>query len=208
MKRKIKLNPVQPPVRRVPVSDEIMDVLRSRLRIDMYGLDVECAEQPELYEQAARLQAEAKTDYSAAQLERERIEAVTGLDIRTNPDNYNLSKVTEGTIKDVLGGHVDILAAKQTCIDCEERYKLLTSIVSAMEQRRSMINAAVDLFTHSYYMDDTGNASRRLSPGKREEIIEKIVKSREETDDSAGQRASEGSGEGHSVKWGVGGGRS
>ena len=171
--------------------DLAVNRLRARLKINLQTLHEECAEQALLFEEASQLTTEAKVALAHAQLERDKTKANTELDIRANPDNYGLTKVTEGSVSAALTSSPVVVACEETIIKQDEQYRTVLALVGALEQRRSMLNSAVSLYVHSYFMfggeqgESGDNGPKRLSDEDRQRLINRIssISSEESTDE-------------------------
>jgi hypothetical protein len=121
------------------------------MHIDENALDVEFLEQPTKVIKYARLLAEARRDRDLAKEALDLTKAEINLDIRDNPEKYNLTKIT-----------VD---AVEACILMEDRYEqvvkeyndanyevnVLQGAVNALEHRKSALENLVKLYGQQYF---------------------------------------------------------
>jgi len=159
--------------------DSALRDLGNSTRIDIHKLEGECADQPELYETAARLQTMARIEYTRAQLRRDQVKAEVASSIRRDPVSFDITKITEGTVSENVTTSAEVRQAEDEVIQAEEAYRLATGVLGAMEQRRSMLSALVDLYVHNYYMETDGGKTP-MSDSARDKIMDKIREARKE----------------------------
>lgn len=121
------------------------------MRIDEDALDVELLEQPSLMTKYSRLLAEAKLERDLAKEELDLMRATIDLDIRDNPEKYQLSKVTENAINNCI-------LMEEQYQDVQKKYNqdnyevnVLQGIINAIEHRKSALENLVKLYGQNYF---------------------------------------------------------
>lgn len=160
-----------------------LDELKTDLVIHLKRLEQDCASQPTLCEEVASIQADLKGELSRAEWDLEQLRSRRSLEIRSDPDTFGLTKITESAVKDAINTCEDVDEAQRLIADLDALYRKASGLVDAFDQRRSMISNAVSLYTHEYYTvlqpEAEGEApKRKFTDGERKSIIEKIKKSR------------------------------
>jgi len=159
-----------------------VEAIVDRVTIDPNNLERECSEQAAMFEEAGELSSSAKTELSAAEMTCDVTKARVELDIRKNPSNYDLGKVTEGSVKAALILNVDVQHAEQVVADATSTYLRIRTLIGALDQRRSMVSGLVSLYVHNYYVSgefESGSDKRRvLTEDERIDLTRRIVESR------------------------------
>jgi hypothetical protein len=121
------------------------------LQIDVHQLDVEAAMQGELFFKWAERSAEATKARDRAKLALDVLEAELDSTIRQSPEEYGLSKVTEGAIQSAIKQIEEWQKAQKDYIEARSESALTDHAVSAMEQRKRMIEVLVTLHGQEYF---------------------------------------------------------
>lgn len=125
--------------------------LKARLPINRTRLDEECAGQAVLFNEIGEFVAEIKRDARSAKdlvdLERSRLRK----EIRDNPGQFGVAKLTESALEDAVNTHADYRKALTTYTEAQYLADVANILVTAAEERKSMIKDAVTLFVHEYY---------------------------------------------------------
>jgi len=124
--------------------------LRELVGIDVNQLDEECAQQPQLYEEACDLQAVAKANAKAAKHFLEQVRAEVMLDYRSGKTTSEV-KITETSIVALADAHEDVIDAKQALVDAEKESWRCDGLVGAFDHRRSMLSNECGLYESQYY---------------------------------------------------------
>lgn len=160
-------------------TQETYNDLSGKLRINLRNLDNECAEQANNYGTAAREYADAMSEMRRAKLKRDRERAALELKVRANPDTYGIGKVTDSAVQACVAGDANVRQLEDAALDAENLATRWEGLLNAWEQRRSMLNNEVRLYSGEYYGDpDAGGGERE----RRREALE-----RRRTADAAGQ---------------------
>ena len=147
---------------------------KERLAINIYDLHNDVATQPSYYADVAEVAAELKAEVQAAKSNLELVKAEINSDVRANPGQYNLDKVTEGAIQTAvtLSGRVKEADAVYA-LACRQ-HDMIQVLVTAFEHRRSMINNEVQLYINNYW-GELQSTSPGSPEGKRALQQERVV---------------------------------
>lgn len=124
--------------------------LRELVGIDVNQLEEECAQQPQLYEEACDLQALAKAEAKAAKHFLEQVKAEVMLDYRSGKTTSDV-KITETSIVALADAHKDVIDAKQALVDAEKESWRCDGLAGAFDHRRSMLSNECGLYESQYY---------------------------------------------------------
>ncbi len=150
--------------------EEKYDRLKAFLHIDVNALEQDCANHSVLFLEASEVVADLKTQLGVAKLNLEQVQSATELEIR---EKYKGEKITEKTIASLVTMETKVQEKQQDIFDLEVHYYKWNNLMSAFDQRRSMLSNEVSLYTSNYFQ--CGEVK-----GKNQIIQEKIVRKRSE----------------------------
>jgi len=145
--------------------DEIMQTehdVDNILTINKNVLDDEWLGQPKLYFQWAVQLEDARAELDEIKAEFDVAKSDLDLAIRTNPDDYDLPKVTDKAIAAAMITQKEYLVAQQEFFIAKHRAGVLQAAVTALDQRKKALEKLVDLHGQKYF------ASPRASEQSRE----------------------------------------
>lgn len=148
---------------------------KSFLDIDINQLDVEWLKQPKLYERYAERLADAKRDLEIAKSELEVTRAELDQDIRDRPDAYDLGKVTEPAIANVILTEKEYRRSRKKVIECKHFVDVLDAMVTALDHRKKALENLVFLHGQSYFASPRASAEQH---GEMEEMRKRSVRSK------------------------------
>jgi len=119
--------------------------------IDENALDIELLEQATLMIKYSQLLAEAKQSKDLAKEALDLKKAEIDLDIRDDPEKYQLEKVTENAINNCILMEEDYQTAQKEYHDANYEVNVLQGVVSAVEHRKSALENMVKLFGQNYF---------------------------------------------------------
>lgn len=119
--------------------------------LDKHQLDEEWINQPELYYVHSTNLTEAKRDYELSKSKLELVSAEIKMDIRKNPSNYGLDKVTEDAIKTALVLSNEYKEQDKATIESKYKVDSLQAIVDALDHRKKALENLVHLFGMNYF---------------------------------------------------------
>jgi len=137
-----------------------------RIEIDKHRLDEEWVEQPVLYHQHAVAVVEARAVWEQAKARLEVIKAEFDIEIRRDPEAYELPKVTETIIASAVTSQKLVKDAVAAVIKAREEVGILEAAVSALEHRKKALEKLVELSTRDYYSE----------PKAKGEVMEEVEK--------------------------------
>ena len=121
------------------------------MHIDENALDVEFLEQPALMVKYSTKLAEARLEKDLAKEELDIVKSDLDLDIRDNPENYDLKKVTEGAITSLILTDEKYIKAQKRFNEANYEVNVLFGVVSAIEARKSALENLVKLHGQQYF---------------------------------------------------------
>jgi len=130
---------------------EILDELKAKLPINQYALDVECRNQAALLEEVGELTAAIRKEAKVAKEHVEYVKADLANKIRKNPEKYGLTKTTDSAVSSAVILQKEYQEAVKKMLDLTEEAECFSTLLTAVEQRKSLIRDAVSLFIHQYY---------------------------------------------------------
>jgi len=145
--------------------------LRPLLEIDPNELVDECIVQPKLFLHYASQQRAAEDDMNDAKAQLKKVEAKLSTKIRKDPERYGIDKVTDTTVSHA----VQLRPLYQEALDDYHKaasiYRMLSIAISALYQRKDMIENAIKLHGQSYY-------SVPYTPGDMSKLVDETLASR------------------------------
>jgi hypothetical protein len=119
--------------------------------IDETALDVEWLQQANLMYKYARHQAETKKAMDEAKERLDFIRAKLEMDIRANPENYGLSKVTESAIASTILLQPEYHEASKKYVEARYENDMAVAAVRAIDQKKTALENLVKLLSVSYF---------------------------------------------------------
>lgn len=124
-----------------------------KIEIDKNRLDEEWVDQPRLFHEHAVAAAEARKNWEQAKARLEITRAEIDIDIRRDPDAYELSKVTETIIASVVLLQKPVKDAMKAVIKVREEMGILDAAVTALDHRKKALEKLVELQGRDYYSE-------------------------------------------------------
>jgi hypothetical protein len=125
--------------------EELNSNLQSIMRINTSNLEKDCADHVYYYSMAAQFDSSVKLVLAKAQLLVKELKAFTGVDVRANPDNYGIVKITESVVFELVDSSTIVADARHLRVRAEGLAAKSMSIMQSFEHRRSMLNNEVQL---------------------------------------------------------------
>jgi len=120
-------------------------------RIDQQGLDVEWLRQPKLMMKYGQIAAKSKLEMDHAKEDLEVTKAQLDRDIRQFPDNYGLTKLTEGTILATILIQTEYKDAMETYLNLKYENDMAMAAVRAVDQKKTALENLVRLHGQQYF---------------------------------------------------------
>lgn len=121
------------------------------VQIDESALDIEWLEQPDKMRKMVKLQAQLKKEYDFAVEKLSVIKAQLDFDIRSNPEKYNIEKVTEKAVESAILLQDEYKQASKEVIEARYEYESAKGGVLSFEHRKSSLENLVKLLLQGYF---------------------------------------------------------
>ena len=122
-------------------------------KLDQLCLDEALKEHAELVYQWGRRAEEARRRLDEARLELEETEASVNIQIRKNPANFGLDKVTESAIASMVILDVKVSTAKRKVLRLKYRLGKLQVIMHGLDDRKKALEYLCQLWSQSYFAE-------------------------------------------------------
>ena len=121
------------------------------LSIDPQQLDVEWLRQPRLMQSLVEVQANARMAVGSTKDQLSLVEADLAQKIRKSPEDFDLEKVTESSVKEVILLHEDRQQAAEALNQAQHSYDVVLGYVRACEHRKAALEDLVRLLGQGYF---------------------------------------------------------
>jgi hypothetical protein len=125
--------------------------LETDARIDPLQLDMECLDMSETFCKWAQKSADARAEVDKLKIELERVESLLSLDIRANPQEYHLEKITEASVVATVKTAKSYLDVNEKLVEARRESALTSTAVTAMEMKKRMLEVLVTLHGQQYF---------------------------------------------------------
>jgi hypothetical protein len=119
--------------------------------IDPNALDVEWVQQPELMRRYTVHAANMKKEADDAKERLDVIRARLDMEIRVNPGQFGLEKVTEGAINATILLQAEYQKQSEVLAEARYEYDIAMAAVRALDQKKTALENLVRLLTASYF---------------------------------------------------------
>jgi len=146
--------------------------VEAQLPINVHRLHTECSNQPALYAEVGKAVMEARLSAKRHKIGLEELKAVVDADVRAHPEQHGLEKTTEACIASAVTRAASVQEETQVVMLLDHEASLLGVLLGALDQRRSMLTAEVDLYIGNYF----GNAKfgEENANGTRKQMRDKV----------------------------------
>ena len=121
------------------------------LAIDKDNLDIECVDQARRFLRWSVTYAEALRARDEAKRQASVVKSNINLDVRSRPEEYGLTKPTEGSITAIVDSSAEGNKAAQLVSDAQYAVNIFSAAKEALDQRRAMLERLVSLYISGYY---------------------------------------------------------
>jgi hypothetical protein len=128
-----------------------MNNLELDLKIDETALDIEWLEQPDLMRKYTKKEADARQALDLAEDNLTLQEAKLDKEIRENPEEFGIAKITETVVRNTIISQPAHQEAKQAVIEARYEHNVLRGIVESVRNRKSALENLVILHGQSYF---------------------------------------------------------
>lgn len=123
------------------------------LSLDKDALDKELVEFSEMFMKWAERYAESIAERDERKSEIEIEKAKLDKEVRSKPEDFNLAKITENAILNIIVENEKMILLNKELIECNKRVNILGSVKEAASHKRKMIEKLVELFLAGYWSD-------------------------------------------------------
>jgi len=149
----------------------VLEDFRSRIMIDKFALEEACQDQPDLFREVGELYVSFKSEAKRLKDEVEYTRAEFQQKIRSNPDRYGLTKVTEAALSAAILLQDELNAIQKEYLEAEELASTLNIFLSSVEQRKSALKDMTSLYIYNYYSDvDLSDESKGVIQADEERL--------------------------------------
>lgn len=134
--------------------------------IQLETLEQHWLDQPKLMMQHMKEVAECRLQLEDAEANIKVLMADLDRDIRNDPDEYDLLKVTEVTVKNAVLAQPPYRAALKKIAGLKYKLNILNAAVEALQQRKRALESLVDLHGQGYFSIPTSNRKSKRSAVK------------------------------------------
>jgi len=120
-------------------NEELSKLINEDLKIDISSLETEWENQALNYYKWSELLAESQRKKMEAKIRLNAIEAKLDFDVRNNPQEYNLNRLTETVIKNTITTLSGYVEANLRYLDLVKNNDLLHAAVRALEHKISAL---------------------------------------------------------------------
>jgi len=128
-----------------------MDNIIEKLSIDQDALDVEWLDQPKVFFEISAELADSKKKLERIKLAVDVTVAELAKNIRENPEQFGISKVTESAIKEAIATSPEQNQAMKRIIAQKHEVEILQAGVSSFDQRKRALENLVTLHGQQYF---------------------------------------------------------
>jgi len=145
------------------------------LEVNVNELDKEWVRQPGLFFRYASMLADARQELEAAKGDFELAKAEADQEVRTNPQSYGISKVTEGAISAVVPTLEACRKARDRVSKAKHQVDVLEAMVGALEHKKKALERLVELFLAGYFSVPI-SVPKTEAGGDREEAEKRLLR--------------------------------
>ena len=143
------------------------------LDMDLNCLDEMWLEQPRLYHKYAKKLATAKQKFEEDKAELELCKAELDRDIRSNPSEFSLEKITENVVSNTIITQEKYRALQAQMLDTKHQVDVLGVAVTTLDHRKRALENLVSLHGQDYF-----SAPRAKDNGAIQELEKAAIRKR------------------------------
>ena len=151
------------------------------LSIDKDNLDVECMDQARRFMKWSVQYAEAIRFRDEEKRKATIVKSNINLDVRSRPEEYGLTKPTEGSINAIVDSSEEVNKADLAVMDAVYAVNIYSAAKEALDQRRAMLERLVNLYISGYYSqprlgtEEVGKMAEAASEEHRAHISKSVL---------------------------------
>jgi len=176
-----------------------IEATKPRLLIDRNALDVECQKQAAFYEEVAGELPALKCAAKVAKGHFEFVRADLEVDVRRNPANYHLEKVTDKALASIVVIQAGYQNAQKAMYYAEEMANRMEATVESVADRKSMLRDLVVMWEKDYFAHKQGAPMSVEQKKVNDSHAEKYVEDMKNGPGRSTRRRGQGQGEGSDV---------
>ena len=131
------------------------EVLELNLEVDRLRLDEEWAKHPQEYHEWALEFADCQYEFDKVKSKLELVKAILDGDIRNNPGDFNLEKITEAVVTNTIIVQPEYQSAIKQLNDSRYELEQCKANVNALDQRKRQLTVLAELWIRDYYSEAT-----------------------------------------------------
>jgi uncharacterized protein YpiB (UPF0302 family) len=133
------------------------------ISIDQNALDKEWLRQPELmYDYSVQL-ADARSAMDLAKNKAEVVYAQLDADIRANPTQYGINKISETAIKNAIASEKAYRISQRKVLETRHELDILQAAVTALDHKKQALQNLVTLHGQSYFSSPSAGATGKAA---------------------------------------------
>jgi hypothetical protein len=144
------------------------------MQIDPNGLDVEWLEQPGMLMRYSKIAADMRLEMDLEKENLELVKARLDSDIRQNPEEFGILKVTEAGIAATIPKQTKYQSAHEEYLNARHDYDIAMAAVRACDQRKSALEALTRLLGLEYFSAPTSPRDLDVESHRRQKARNKI----------------------------------
>ena len=121
--------------------------------LDKYKLDEAWLDQPKYMHKYSQQLADVRSELDQAKARRDVVLAEVELDVRKDPEKYQVSKVTEASVKVTVLKDERCQKMNARVLRMKHRVDVLQALVDSLHDRRKSIEKLVDLWLADYWAE-------------------------------------------------------
>jgi hypothetical protein len=137
------------------------DVEHTDFEINRLALDDEWVRQPDLYRRYAEDAADARRLFDEAKNTLTVTRAEVEMDVRENPEDHGLAKVTETAVKTAVEMSAKVQLAEKEVIKTRYAMEVLQGALGALDHKKKALGDLVSLHLADYFSEPKARPSGR-----------------------------------------------
>lgn len=121
------------------------------MEIDESALDVEWLQQPRLMHKYAAKVADTKRNMDLAKERLDIIKAELDKEIRTDPDKFDIAKITEAVVGNTIVLSPEYQEASNEFIEAKYNFEMSVAAVRSIDQKKTALESLVKLHGQQYF---------------------------------------------------------
>lgn len=165
-----------------PTERSLIEEAEDILQIEETRLNRECVRLPNQYRMASFQAAQIDRDIAETQAEKDVFEAELQLKIRKEPEMFELEKITEGAIKEIVATNEDVQKLDKKLRRLRHQRDLFKALVNGLEMKKRSLTNLVELHAAGWYAEVRPSSEGREAMNKlsRERLARPIPRDRKE----------------------------